>query len=61
MIKITENTIETFAIELLEGLGYQYQYGHAMAHDAEQPERVSFEQVLLLQRLGQAVNRKVIR
>jgi type I restriction enzyme R subunit len=57
LTKITENTIETFAIQLLEGLGYQYQYGPAMAPDAEQPERVSFEQVLLLQRLERAVKR----
>ena len=27
MTRITENTIEDFAIELLERLGYQYIYG----------------------------------
>jgi len=33
MIKITENTIEEFAIELLESLGYQYINGPDIAPD----------------------------
>lgn len=57
MTKITENTIENFAIQLLEGLGYGYLYGPSIAPDAERPERVSFSQVLLLNRLEGAVRR----
>lgn len=57
MTKITENTIENFAIQLLEGLGYGYLYGPSIAPDAESPERESFSQVLLLNRLERAVRR----
>jgi len=51
--KITEPAIETFAIELLEKCSYQYIY----APDSETPERESFEDVLLLERLRIAVGR----
>src|SRR5690606_15996062 len=55
--KITESAIETFAIELLENQGYQYIYGPAIAPDSDTPERSSFEEVLLLDRLKSAVAR----
>ncbi len=55
--KITESTIETFAIELLEKHGYQYIYGPDIAPDSETPERTTFEDVLLLQKLKTAVSR----
>jgi type I restriction enzyme R subunit len=35
MTRITENTIEEFAIELLERLGYQYIYAPDIAHDGK--------------------------
>lgn len=57
MTKITENTIESFAIELFETLGYEYIYAPNIAPDSKTPERESFEQVLLLGRLQKAVNR----
>jgi len=57
MIRITENKIEEFAIELLEKSGYQYLYGPDIAPDGNRPERESFEDVLLLERLRKAVNR----
>ena len=57
MTKITENTIETFAIELLERLGYQYIYAPDFAHDGEKPERSSYENVLLTGRLQDAIRR----
>jgi hypothetical protein len=41
--KISETTIETFAIELLEKLGYQYVYAPDIAPDSETPERERFE------------------
>ena len=57
MIRITENTIEAFAIELLDKLGYEYIYGPDIAHDGINPERNSYAQVLLLGRLQSAVKR----
>jgi len=55
--KITESTIEKFAIELLEKTGYQYIYGPNIAPDSGTPERESFEDVILLERLQEAVGR----
>ncbi len=57
MTKITENTIEAFAIELFSQLGYKYIYAPDIAPDGDKPERDSFEQVLLLNRLHNAVKR----
>ncbi|TLD42081.1 MAG: Type I restriction-modification system, restriction subunit R [Candidatus Jettenia ecosi] len=55
--KITESAIEQFAIELLEKSGYQYVYGPDIAPDGQMPERQSFEDVLLIERLTAAVAR----
>ena len=55
--KITESAIEEFAIALLEKQGYQYIYAPDIAPDSETPERTSFEDVLLLERLRKAVGR----
>lgn len=55
--KITESDIETLAIELLEKQGFQYVYGPDIAPDGNKPERSSFEEVLLLDRLKNAVAR----
>ena len=55
--KITESAIEDLAIALLEKQGYQYIYAPDIAPDSETPERTSFEDVLLLERLRKAVGR----
>ncbi len=55
--KITENTIEVFAIELLERSGYQYIYAPDIAHNGERPERNSYDDVLLSERLQNAIRR----
>ncbi len=55
--KITESAIEKFAIELLEKHGCQYIYAPSIAPDGETPERESYEDVLLLERLRTAVGR----
>ena len=55
MKPITENHIETFAIETLQSLGWEYIYGLAIAPGAEQQERESFEQIILTERLRKAV------
>jgi len=57
MTRITENIIESFAIELLDKLGYEYIYAPDIAPDSENPERESFEQVLLVGRLQNAVRK----
>ena len=57
MKRITENEIEEFLIELLEGSSYQYIYGPDIAPDGETPERNSFEDVLLTELLQKALRR----
>ena len=67
MTRITENIIESFAIELLEKLGYEYIYGPDIApfpsdggvveDRGGKDTRKSYEEVLLLNRLQNAVKR----
>jgi len=57
MKRITESAIEKFAIELLKKQSYQYIYAPSIAPDSETPERQSFEDVLLVERLQSAVGR----
>ncbi len=57
MNKITESQIEELAIELLEKQSYQYIYAPDIAPDSDSPERESFEEVLLLDRLRTVINR----
>lgn len=57
MTKITESAIEKFAIELLEKKGCQFIYAPSIAPDSDTPERESFEDVLLIERLQSAVGR----
>src|SRR5690606_34479758 len=55
MTKITENHIEELAIELLEKLGYTYIHAPTIAPDGDSPERTSYEDVILTQRLKAAI------
>lgn len=57
MTRITEHSIEDFAIKLLEHLGYEYIYAPSIAHDGENPERSSYEEILLTNRMAEAVRR----
>jgi type I restriction enzyme R subunit len=57
MTRITEHSIEDFAIKLLEHLGYEYIYAPNIAHDGENPERSSYEEILLTHRMADAVRR----
>jgi type I restriction enzyme R subunit len=63
MTHITENSIEEFAIELLEKLGYESVYGPDIAPDGDtstgsmSDKRESYEQVLLIDRLRKALKR----
>ena len=56
MTKITENKIELFAIELLERLGYEYIYAPNIAPDSQTPLRNSFEDVILKEKLQNALS-----
>lgn len=55
MKPITEDKIETFAIEVLQSIGWEYVHGLAIAPGAEQAERENFEQIILIERLRKAV------
>ena len=55
MTRITENIIEAFAIELFDKLGYEYIYAPNIAPDGENPERETYEQVLLTSSFAKSV------
>jgi type I restriction enzyme R subunit len=54
---ITENQIEEIALRYLEGLGYTYLHGPDIAPDGEHPERKSYSDVVLVNRLRDAIDR----
>lgn len=54
---LTESAIEAFAIKLLERLGYVYLHGPSIAPDSDNPQRATYADVLLLERLTQAARR----
>lgn len=51
MKPITESNIETFAVETLASLGWEYVHGLTIALGAKEAERTSFEQIILTERL----------
>ena len=55
MKPITEDKIETVAIEVLQSIGWEYVHGLAIAPGAEQAERENFEQIILIDRLRKSV------
>lgn len=57
MNKITEDAVEQVAIELLESAGFSYVYGPTIAPDGESPERSRFDDVLLVGRLKNAIEK----
>ena len=57
MSKLTENAIETFAINLFDRLGYDTIYAPDIAPDGNCPECRSYDEVLLSERLRSAVQR----
>ena len=56
MNKITENEIELFAIKLLEKQGFEYIYAPNIAPDSDTPMRESFEDVILKEKLQNALS-----
>ena len=57
MSYLTESAIEAFAIKLLERQGWRHLHGAVIAPDGDAPERARYSQVLLHERLAQAVRR----
>ena len=57
MIKLNEEKIELFAIELLKSLGFQHLYGPDIAPDGDNPKRTSLEELVMEQMLRDAVYR----
>lgn len=57
MNRITENDIELWAIEELENLGWNYILGADIAPDAENPERNTFGDVILRERIKNAITK----
>jgi type I restriction enzyme R subunit len=55
MKPITENHIESFTIETLQSMGWEYVHGLAIAPSAEKQERQNFEEIILIQRLRKAI------
>ncbi len=52
---MTEDQLEQEALGWLADVGYQYRYGPELAPDGSTPERSDYRQVLLVERLRQAV------
>lgn len=57
MTKLFEDDIEKLAIEELQALGYHYVHGTTLAPDGEFPERQSYADILLTNRLHAAINK----
>ena len=57
MTKLFEDDIEQLAIEELQALGYHYVHGPDIAPDGELPERASYSDVILTERLRKALLR----
>ncbi len=57
MNRITESDIELLAISELKKLGWQYIYGPQIACDGDQPERSNYQDVVLTDRLTNALIR----
>lgn len=55
MKPITEDKIETFALEVLQSTGWEYVHGLMLAPGAEKAERENFEQIVLVERLRKSV------
>ena len=54
---IAESHIEQAALEILGGLGYETLFGPDIASDGKMPERVSYGDVVLIDRLKRMIDR----
>ncbi|WP_040205931.1 type I restriction endonuclease subunit R [Neobacillus jeddahensis] len=53
----TEDLLEEATIEILQELGYEYVFGPEIGHDGERPERRDYREVILEQRIRDALYR----
>lgn len=56
MKKLTEAQIEEFTLRTLQGLGYEYQDGVKLSPETARPQRQSYGDVLLKERLSAAIS-----
>jgi len=59
---ITESIVEEAAIDWLKGLGYKHLFGPDIAYDGSKPERATYSDVVLVDRLRSAlfsINKKI--
>ena len=54
---ITENELEKLALTWFQDAGWEYRYGPDLAPEGETPERIDYDQVLLPERLIEALRR----
>jgi len=54
---LTEDEIEQYQLQLLQNLGYAYHYGYDLQPEGKDQERESFGDVVLKERLQQAIHR----
>jgi len=57
MPKLCESSIEVMAIEELQSIGWDYSAGIDLSQDGSTPERVNYNDVILLSRLNDALRR----
>ncbi|MGD9873121.1 MAG: type I restriction endonuclease subunit R [Kiritimatiellia bacterium] len=57
MAHLDEAQIEAVALDYFRGLGYAYVHGPSLAPDGDSPERADYSQVVLIQRLRDALRR----
>lgn len=57
MSHISESEIEDFTLKLLEALGYEYLYGPDIAPDSTNPQRTSYTEVILHDKVKSAIQR----
>jgi type I restriction enzyme R subunit len=54
---LTEDEIEQYQLQLLQNLGYAYHHGYDLQPEGKDQERENFDEVVLKDRLQQAINR----
>lgn len=57
ILNFTEDLLEEAAVEILGELGYEYRFGPDIAHDGEGPEREDYKEVILKNRVKDALFR----
>jgi type I restriction enzyme R subunit len=55
-MKLTENRVEGFTVDILKSLGYEYAYGPDIAPGSDRPERQSYRDVVLVERFHRAID-----